>query len=526
MLDPVLVRVKKRISQSRVSYNEAASEIGVTQQSLLRHLSGEYVRSDSLAKYRLWLEGGQSESGGARPFVSELTEQSRQDAEYGPTKLFTGRIGNVNRHRVVDLFCGCGGMSLGYDRYMEGKVFRTVLAVDIEKPMIRVFNDNHGSFGGELAVGRQADMTDFMNVAEILAYYLDHLARSGQDDELMNALRKVGPAGLDGFRSTVFSLDQQFIEHVSSIRESEIYTEAYKKMGASVLSQTSVKGFHQILKLPMSGLGRPRIGTLLWHDDGSVKSIKQLTPEPDGELMRACAHRMRRLWKGELNRLSERSGGSGQGQLSSAAQRIDHFVKFTESSSMRQIKDAWIEWRASREAARIVFFDDFNVQNELQSLYENGRQVSILLGGPPCQGFSRIGRGKIRSLREQRVHVQESKESGDSRNQLMHQYVLFVAALAPRIFLFENVRHFQAVVKTSSGDFDASDILAESIENVSSKGLGYVVDKRIIVASQHLVPQARERFFMVGVRTDVDKALGELDGARWCISLQTEEPVT
>jgi site-specific DNA-cytosine methylase len=32
---------------------------------------------------------------------------------------------------------------------------------------------------------------------------------------------------------------------------------------------------------------------------------------------------------------------------------------------------------------------------------------------------------------------------------LMHQYVLFVAALAPAVFLFENVRHFQAVVKSA-----------------------------------------------------------------------------
>ncbi|WP_164570765.1 DNA cytosine methyltransferase, partial [Pseudomonas viridiflava] len=121
----------------------------------------------------------------------------------------------------------------------------------------------------------------------------------------------------------------------------------------------------------------------------------------------------------------------------------------------------------------------------LKLIYDNGRQVTVLLGGPPCQGFSRIGRGKIRSLKEQSVHVHEDEDSVDSRNQLMHQYVLFVSALAPKVFLSENVRHFQAVVKSEGVVFDAADILAEAIESVSERGLGYAVSRRIVVASHH-----------------------------------------
>ncbi len=164
-------------------------------------------------------------------------------------------------------------------------------------------------------------------------------------------------------------------------------------------------------------------------------------------------------------------------------------------------------------------FEDAQVRNGIQRLYEDGRQVSVILGGPPCQGFSRVGRGKIRSLREQSVHVHVDESAVDSRNLLLEQYVLFVSALAPQMFLFENVRHFQAVVRTAEREFDAADVLAEAIEKVSSRGLGYDVSSRVVVASEHLVPQARERYFMVGVRQDVTSTLPGLDVPRWCLSL-------
>jgi site-specific DNA-cytosine methylase len=52
-----------------------------------------------------------------------------------PVANHLGRNGRLN---VVDLFCGCGGMSLGFERYRSGQVFRTALALDIEAPMVRV----------------------------------------------------------------------------------------------------------------------------------------------------------------------------------------------------------------------------------------------------------------------------------------------------------------------------------------------------------------------------------------------------
>ena len=195
MLDPILQKIKQRISQESITFSEAATSIGVTQQSLLRHLVGEYVRSDSLAKYRIWLEGGKSEKVAQESdvqFKISLPELS----DYGPPVIFNGQLESNTLHRVVDLFCGCGGMSLGFDRLRNGNVFKTVLAIDIEEPMIRVFNDNHAQRGGELQIGRKSDMSDFLSESEIQAYYLDHLCRSGNDDSLRSALEDVGGYGL------------------------------------------------------------------------------------------------------------------------------------------------------------------------------------------------------------------------------------------------------------------------------------------------------------------------------------------
>src|SRR5262249_39926375 len=131
-----------------------------------------------------------------------------------------------------------------------------------------------------------------------------------------------------------------------------------------------------------------------------------------------------RRWSEEENRLRSRSEGSGRGQLASSARRIRSFLPFLEGPVMRRIHAAWLRWQSERHALRMLMFDSRS-HRVLADLYQrDDRRVAVLLGGPPCQGFSRIGRGKLRSLREQEVHVQSDYEAGDARNRLMHKYVL------------------------------------------------------------------------------------------------------
>lgn len=107
--------------------------------------------------------------------------------------------------------------------------------------------------------------------------------------------------------------------------------------------------------------------------------------------------------------------------------------------------------------------------------------IDVIVGGPPCQGFS--------SLRPSR-----GTGLDDPRNSLYKQFVKYVNTLRPRVFLLENV----VGMLTANNGRLVTEILEEF------KNAGYAVDWRILNAANFGVPQKRERFFLVGVR----KSLG------------------
>jgi DNA (cytosine-5)-methyltransferase 1 len=55
--------------------------------------------------------------------------------------------------------------------------------------------------------------------------------------------------------------------------------------------------------------------------------------------------------------------------------------------------------------------------------------VDVIIGGPPCQGFSRVGRGKLREVRNDSTYIH------DPRNQYYKEFVRFVEALQPLYFV-------------------------------------------------------------------------------------------
>ena len=524
----VMADVRAKVTRLGVSEAEGAKAIGVTPATLSRHLGGAYVRSDSLAKYRRWLAGTASTVAEARPAASSTVETPEQRVpRQAPVDPLAGpRTRPAEPLRVVDLFGGCGGLSLGFELAGGGGLYRTVLAIDIEEAMVRVFNANHTHGNADFPVGRQADLAEFLNEAEVLAYYLDHLASSQQDEHLGRELDSVSPVGLAAFVHAIQDIDAAFVEELAKIRADRRFLDAYTAVDKNALSQTSVLGFHKALKLPQPGTGRLWFSPPLWGRKSRLDTPgASLEPNIADAVRRECESDAEALWGQEIAKLRERCVGSGSGQLASAARKIKQSLTLIDGEAYTPIQDSWIAWRTAREATRRTMFEDERVLGQLRHIYRNGREVHVLLGGPPCQGFSRIGRGKIRSLREQSVHVQSDAKAGDKRNELMLQYVLFVAALAPTTFLFENVRHFQAEVKTPDGTFNATDILAEAISDISHDGLEYGVASRIVVASEHLVPQTRERFFMAGLRHDLGGLADRSDAASWCLTLPQRSPV-
>lgn len=531
-MDVFRQQLRAHLEAQGLTVEQAAREIGTSAPTLQRHLKDGYIRSDSEARYRLWMEGRNSSlTVRQQPRLFEtLTPEPVSRRQPRTAELRSINDWQLDRPlNVVDVFSGAGGLSLGFDLTRGGGLFSTVMALDVNESMVRVFNDNHPQRpGSRYRVAREVDMSDFFNEAEVLAFYLDHYADLKNDRALREDLQGLAGHGLGSFVRRVIQLDLHFLTTLHRIRRSDAYQEAWRALDSASLGQTSVIGFHDVLKMPPSAKGAPTARSLLWsasQHDGEDHAVDHALPVPT-DLQAEVRERLTQLWDQEVVKLTGRSTGTGSGQLASAARKIAGFVKFLQTEVHAEVRTAWLDWRTARDSLRIHMFGSEDVWNQLQALYTADRRVSVVVGGPPCQGFSRIGRGKIRSLREQSVHVQYDAQAGDRRNHLMHQYVLFIGALAPDVFVFENVRHFQAEVKTPDGTFSAPEVLRQSIEETSHDGLRYEVAQRILDATQHCIPQTRERFFMVGVAEHarpVDAPVDDLAG--WLLALPEREPV-
>ncbi len=114
--------------------------------------------------------------------------------------------------------------------------------------------------------------------------------------------------------------------------------------------------------------------------------------------------------------------------------------------------------------------------------------VDLVVGGPPCQGFSTAGR----------------RVEGDQRNSLVHSYLKLVELVQPRAILFENVRGFTMKFKANSqGGVAYSQLVTQKLRD-----LGYG-DARgeLIDMSEYGVPQRRQRFIVIATREGVADAV-------------------
>ena len=150
----------------------------------------------------------------------------------------------------------------------------------------------------------------------------------------------------------------------------------------------------------------------------------------------------------------------------------------------RELKYQWPNWLDKKP-----FCIDSLLDEHLPKLLELRGQVDLLAGGPPCQGFSSAGR----------------RDASDPRNSLMNSYFRLVDVIEPKVVLIENVHGITLDFKTGSDDeplVNYSGILLAAL------GEKYVVHWKMLNASEYGVPQARSRFFLIGVRKDLTEVVG------------------
>lgn len=132
------------------------------------------------------------------------------------------------------------------------------------------------------------------------------------------------------------------------------------------------------------------------------------------------------------------------------------------------------------------------------------KEIDVVIGGAPCQGFSLIGKRAL----------------DDDRNKLVYHYVRLVLELKPKYFVFENVKGL-TVGKHKQ-------FLVEIMDAFKDGGYDVVSDYKVLNAADYGVPQDRRRLFLMGgrkgialpsypeplsIRTTVGDAIGDIPDA-------------
>ena len=120
----------------------------------------------------------------------------------------------------------------------------------------------------------------------------------------------------------------------------------------------------------------------------------------------------------------------------------------------------------------VICSDVSSLDAEKLKLLTKNRAIDVIIGGPPCQGFSLAG----------------LRLPNDPKNRLFLEYVRIVSELKPKVFVFENVA---GLVSMQGG------LVLEAICKEFS-ALGYQLAHQVLNAADYGVPQARPRFILIG----------------------------
>ena len=139
--------------------------------------------------------------------------------------------------------------------------------------------------------------------------------------------------------------------------------------------------------------------------------------------------------------------------------------------------DMWPEWLDIKEWGISGFLDKYS-----KELKDCTGKVNLLVGGPPCQGFSIAGR----------------RNGGDPRNQLFREYIKAVRILQPDMLMIENVKGMRIPFLSDGqkGTDSYANILQVELESLiddEGNDIGYYVTQDVILTEGYGVPQFRPR---------------------------------
>lgn len=131
-----------------------------------------------------------------------------------------------------------------------------------------------------------------------------------------------------------------------------------------------------------------------------------------------------------------------------------------------------------------ILQDDIRNYETKKDILETCTKIpDIVIGGPPCQGFSNAG-----SLK---------RDPGDSRNYLFKNFAKWVQYLEPAIFIMENVKGILS--RCNSGGVKVIEVIKKTFSDIGYTNLNIWT----LNAAEYGVPQLRERVFIVGHKKNI-----------------------
>ena len=139
-------------------------------------------------------------------------------------------------------------------------------------------------------------------------------------------------------------------------------------------------------------------------------------------------------------------------------------------------------YKINHPNSSLIINDIGNVANKL--CFSDG-EADVIIGGPPCQGFSMAG-----------SRIRKNSFIDDPRNYLFKQYLKVVQIIKPKVFIIENVK---GILSMKHGDIFREIIRVFSDEK-NFGGEKYYVHFKKITALDYGIPQKRERIIIIGQR--------------------------
>ena len=199
---------------------------------------------------------------------------------------------------------------------------------------------------------------------------------------------------------------------------------------------------------------------------------------------------MRRFAGGEPLRVLDLFSGCGGISLGFAAAgfRIDAAVEIDPTAARSHARNFHPDDFDRHAVARDVTATEPAALCRDLRLGSVKRAVDVIVGGPPCQAYARVGRAKLREVAE---HPEAFKV--DPRGNLYLRYLEYVRAFQPVALLMENVPDVMS--------YGGHNVAQEMVETLD--GMGYVARYSLINSAFHGVPQMRDRVFLIAYRREL-----------------------